>query len=766
MSIDLNTALFVLAKMPIAMFCKNERHEYIWCNDAFAALLETKTEEILHKTSKELFSQIYKAVEKSDERVSKTGSDSYDISFIKKDGSTRKYLIHKHMIQAANGKSISFGIMLDITEKANLELEYKTAIETTKDGFWINDAKTGRILDVNDSYCKITGYTRDEVLSMSINDLGIVESMAETAERLNAIREHGGSEFTVVHRKKDGGFVRFEISAKYSSLNGGLIFSFLKDITEKTMMQEMLIESERLFMQFADSIQDVFWVKEPGNMLFINKAYEEMWGMKIDDIYTNPEIFMDSVLEEDRERVLQAFVDEIEKPEHIFDEEYRIRDKGGNIKWIHAKTYPIFDTNGNYIRNTGIAKDITAYKQLEDISDRLNEALSKRVDEETQKRKERELAFEGIFDIAGSCLCIIDDDGVIVDANRQFLNLFDMQEKKEELLGISFKDLLSDDEHERAERKLGQVAQDCEMHTCYCKNSVNCKKTPVPYEWRFKKKNGESVVILATVACFENSKRKKHYIASFTDITRLRELETKQKENERLLAFQSKMAAMGEMIGAIAHQWRQPLNLLGILIQDVQYCYKDGDINGEYIDKFTSSAMEQLYFMSKTIDDFRNFFKSDKELLNFDVYKNIEKSISLVSGMMKAHGVELELTALKKPTAKGLPNELGQVVLNLISNAKDALSDLKPNDPKIKITLDDDGQYAIIDVEDNGGGIKNEIIERIFEPYFTTKEEGKGTGIGLYMSKTIVEKNMSGKISVANSKEGAVFTVKIPLATP
>jgi hypothetical protein len=99
----------------------------------------------------------------------------------------------------------------------------------------------------------------------------------------------------------------------------------------------------------------------------------------------------------------------IEKPEHIFDEEYRIRDKGGNIKWIHAKTYPIFDTNGNYIRNTGIAKDITAYKQLEDISDRLNEALSKKVDEETQKRKERELAFEGIFDIAGSCLCIIND---------------------------------------------------------------------------------------------------------------------------------------------------------------------------------------------------------------------------------------------------------------------------------------------------------------------------------------------------------------------
>ena len=152
--------------------------------------------------------------------------------------------------------------------------------------------------------------------------------------------------------------------------------------------------------------------------------------------------------------------------------------------------------------------------------------------------------------------------------------------------------------------------------------------------------------------------------------------------------------------------------------------------------------------------------------MNFDVYKNIEKSISLVSGMMKAHGIELELKAVKKPTAKGLPNELGQVILNLISNAKDALSDLKPNDPKIKITLDDDGQYAIIDVEDNGGGIKNEIIERIFEPYFTTKEEGKGTGIGLYMSKTRVEKNMSGKISVANSKEGAVFTVKIPLATP
>ena len=147
-----------------------------------------------------------------------------------------------------------------------------------------------------------------------------------------------------------------------------------------------------------------------------------------------------------------------------------------------------------------------------------------------------------------------------------------------------------------------------------------------------------------------------------------------------------------------------------------------------------------------------------------EIYKNIEKSISLVSGMMKAHGVELELKAVKKPTAKGLPNELGQVILNLISNAKDAISELKPNDPKIKITLDGDDQYAIIDIEDNGGGIKNEIIERIFEPYFTTKEEGKGTGIGLYMAKEIIESHMNGIIKAENGTLGARFEILIPLA--
>mgnify|MGYP000337713493 FL=1 len=288
------------------------------------------------------------------------------------------------------------------------------------------------------------------------------------------------------------------------------------------------------------------------------------------------------------------------------------------------------------------------------------------------------------------------------------------------------------------------------------------------YEWKFKKRNGESVVILATVACFENSKRKKHYIASFTDITRLRELETKQKENERLLAFQSKMAAMGEMIGAIAHQWRQPLNLLGILIQDVQYCYKDGDINGEYIDKFTSSAMEQLYFMSKTIDDFRNFFRPDKPKAVFDVKNAMTDVLKISSAQLENNKINIEFLCGENENLKvdGYENEFKQVALNLIANAKDSILDKIGQETGFKgqigIKVSNKNGKVVLEIADNGTGIKEEVLDKIFEPYFTTKEQGRGTGIGLYMSKMIIEDNMGGSIRAYNNNSGgAIFVVEL-----
>jgi len=232
---------------------------------------------------------------------------------------------------------------------------------------------------------------------------------------------------------------------------------------------------------------------------------------------------------------------------------------------------------------------------------------------------------------------------------------------------------------------------------------------------------------------------------------------TKQLET---LQQQSKLASMGEMIGAIAHQWRQPLNEIGISIQNTKYDFQNGQIDEAYIKHFIDENKKVIKFMSKTIDDFRNFFRTDKEKNDFKVKESIQSVISMQSAQLKHHNIALNISG-DEFIYNGLQSEFQQVILNLINNAKDELIkvsfDSTNKYPTINITIKDN----IIYVEDNGGGIPKDIIERIFEPYFTTKEQGKGTGMGLYMSKMIIEDNMGGQLSVENTDIGARFKIAL-----
>jgi signal transduction histidine kinase len=215
---------------------------------------------------------------------------------------------------------------------------------------------------------------------------------------------------------------------------------------------------------------------------------------------------------------------------------------------------------------------------------------------------------------------------------------------------------------------------------------------------------------------------------------------------------QSKMASMGEMIGAIAHQWRQPLNEIGISIQNLKYDYEDGLVDAKFLDEFIAKNKEVIKFMSTTIDDFRNFYRVDKTKEIFDIKEAINKTISLQMAQLINNNVAVFIDG-ESFEVNGFRNEFQQVVLNLINNAKDALLENSIEDAKIFISL----KNRVVSVRDNGGGIDEKYLERIFEPYFTTKEQGKGTGMGLYMSKMIIEDNMGAKLSVHNSRDGVEF---------
>ena len=238
----------------------------------------------------------------------------------------------------------------------------------------------------------------------------------------------------------------------------------------------------------------------------------------------------------------------------------------------------------------------------------------------------------------------------------------------------------------------------------------------------------------------------------------------KNLEKDQLLVQQSKMAAMGDMMGNIAHQWRQPLNTLAISIQDVEEAYIFDDISEEYIQRFVKSAMENITYMSKTIDDFRNFFKPSKTKEPFKLRDSIENILQIVSAQLENHNIKITLSG-ENYEVIGYPNEFKQVIINLTNNAKDAILENQIPNGEISIYIEShSARFRRIRIEDNGGGVPKNIINKVFEPYFTTKEGNKGTGIGLYMSKTIIEENMRGKLILKNIENGAMFMILIPTA--
>jgi len=230
-------------------------------------------------------------------------------------------------------------------------------------------------------------------------------------------------------------------------------------------------------------------------------------------------------------------------------------------------------------------------------------------------------------------------------------------------------------------------------------------------------------------------------------------------EKERILVHQSKLASMGEMIGNIAHQWRQPLTELSSILINMELFFERGKLTKDRLSAKIEDANTQINFMSKTIDDFRNFFSSgkQKEILNVSI--PIKKVQKLMSASLKNNGIVFNIDIKEDFHIFAYPNEMTQALLNLVSNAKDILVERKIKGATINVVAFSDKNKHIIEVRDNARGINITPIDKIFEPYFSTKHATSGTGIGLYMTKIIVEKNNAGKILVDNSDKGAVFKI-------
>ncbi|MBF0344955.1 MAG: MCP four helix bundle domain-containing protein [Nitrospirae bacterium] len=258
---------------------------------------------------------------------------------------------------------------------------------------------------------------------------------------------------------------------------------------------------------------------------------------------------------------------------------------------------------------------------------------------------------------------------------------------------------------------------------------------------------------------------------------------SKRREQEQILVYQSKLAKMGQLLVSISHHWRQPLNAVGLIVQDIQDAHENGELDTTYLKNSVKDAMEELKTMSDTINNFRDFYRPKEEKERFDLKKAVAEVLELLNPILKDNYIEFILTCHAHNETFTIPSEVTAcnyssiitykqhfqyVILNILNNSKDAISEQrkcgllgKDDSGIISIDFYKTVNMITINITDNGGGINRNILERIFEPYFTTKEQGKGIGQGLYVSKIITETYLDGRIDVENTKDGAVFKIML-----
>ena len=259
---------------------------------------------------------------------------------------------------------------------------------------------------------------------------------------------------------------------------------------------------------------------------------------------------------------------------------------------------------------------------------------------------------------------------------------------------------------------------------------------------------------------YKKDKEIEFFYLILEDITLKKTINTQKK----VFLEQSKMAAMGELISMIAHQWRQPLQTISILAQKLILTKtSNGYVDNDILEKTVDDVDMQVTYMSKTIDDFRNFFKPDNKKKISKLSEMIDKTIKFLHYLLTINNIDIRIEIVNDCELSIFENNIIQVLINLIKNSKDALLEKKLKDKFVIVRANFNENYAIIEVEDNAGGIPVENLDKIFESYFTTKNNENGTGLGLYMSKTIIEEHCQGKLSVENTKNGALFRILLPL---
>ena len=621
------------------------------------------------------------------------------------------------------------------------KVKIESILDHTSDAIILINLK-GIIQEVNLSTEKIFGYKRHELVNKNIK---MLVPEPHHSKHDNYIKNHDKNmhskvinidrELFALH--KDGSSLSISlVVTKVNISNSEYFIGTIKNLSDE-------IKTKKLFENiFASSAIGIAIVLKDGSLWRINKKFADIVEYSVDEL--TKLTFQDITHKEDLSKDLKLVNKVLEKEIDEYSIEKRYITKSGKIVWVNLRVKGVFSSENNEIFEYFIASIDDITEQIQ-IKNKLKEA-------------------EKIAHI-GHWLWDIRKESVSVSDNM--LSIFGKTKETFKNDYHSFIDIIHEDDKENVLNTLNEC-----LHL----------KKDLEIEYRIVV-NNKIKFIYAKGRILYLGEEAIEFFGTCQDITTLKLLEQETKKRELVLMEQSKLASMGEMVGSIAHQWRQPLNSIGFILQDMISAYKHNEFNEDYLKEVKKEMMEQLNYMSETIDEFRNYFKNNEPYKEF----NIVSSLLDVNKLYRAHidnyylNLEIkvngknikELTKEEKNRFRVINQEsqLKQVLINCISNAKDAIIELNTTvkeQKNIVVKIQENDKNIQISISDLAGGVSTTTLSRIFEPYFTTKE--MGTGLGLYICKTICTQSLKGDIEYKYNKEkindieylGSKFIITVP----
>lgn len=601
-----------------------------------------------------------------------------------------------------------------------------TIINELPDVFVLKD-ENGDFVLCNQTVAKLYNTTPEQMVGKCDGDFGVPKEMSD-GFRENVLSIMKSGETQIVYEDsvdaKTGEIHHFRsIKKPIVDVDGkNKIIVIAQNITEIVRANQKIAENEKRLKEVLEITQEGIW---DWNIKTGEVKHNEQWysifGFEENDLTNRINLFMDQIYPDDKEIVMERLRRVLDGEAKMYISEHRMVRKNGEIMWVQDRGKVVeFDDSNAPLRMVGSFSDITHRKKAESESLRLSQ----------------------VVDQNPYPTFITDTDGII-----QYVNASCVEESgyaQAELLGHNMK-IFQSGEHSKQ---------------FYTKMWTTIKKEKSIWKGMLidKMKNGELRDWESTIfPLFDENKKIMNFVSIKEDLT-------ERNLKDKLFIAQTRQAQMGEMLSIIAHQWRQPLAIINAIVANIRLHELLEDEEDHELVQQVNKIEEQSLHLSNTITDFKDFFRPDKAKEAKPLSAIISNALNLVDHSIKSHGVTVNITVKRDCVVTTYVNEVLQVLITLIKNSLDAFEESEISKRVITIIVDHNHNFGTITISDNAGGIEESVIDKIFLPYYTTKEKKNGTGLGLYMSKMVIEEHCSGTISVKSDHvTGTTFIISLPL---